>query len=145
MSDAERQMITSRCKDAQRIMQRIQYVDPIARVNRGNAYSNLTKLMTALGARTAYNSYNVPSLVGANNSIQNLRQQLSKQYTVYEIAMRDLISYDCSAHPKEFYEQLTEVRMQRADVASTISQIEQQLDVFSAGMLDLQSQMKARP
>ncbi len=144
ITDAERQMIVRNCREAQRTMQRVTSIDPITRVNRGNGYSNMSKLMTALGSRAAYNSYNVPDLVGATNLTQSLRQRFADDYTDYEIALQRLIDIDCVANPQNFYRTLVDVRVKRAVVAADVSDLEGQLDIFSRAMLDLQEQMKAR-
>ena len=144
LSDDERVMIADKCREAQRQMQRIQYVDPIARVNRGNAYANISKLMSAMGSRAAYNSFSVPAFISSTNAIQSLRQDLTNTYTDYEIALRDLVVFDCVNKPVEFYKRLTDVRAKRARVAATITAITTQLDLFSKGLLELQLQMKAR-
>lgn len=144
ITDDERTMIVSSCRNAQSRMQRLQYVDSIARVNRGNAYANITKLMEALGSRTAYNSYSVPVVVSATNSAHALREEFSDAFTDYEIALRDLITFDCVGKPVDFYKRLTTVRAKRALVAAKIDAITAQLDVFSRGMIDLQTQMRGR-
>lgn len=145
MTDQERGMIVNGCRGAQAQMQRVEYVDPIARVNRGNAYANIAKLMTALGSRSAYNSYNVPAFIAATNTMLPLRQEFSSAYTDYEIALRELVTFDCVNKPVEFYKRLDAVRAKRAHVAAVIASIGDQLDIFSRGLLDLQTQMKARP
>ncbi len=133
----EQAMITRNCKAAQRTMQRIQYVDPVARVNRGIAYNNVTKLMAAMTARTAFNAYSIPQFSIETEAVQNLRSQFAEDYTDYEIALRDLINFDCTENPDEFYEKLVDVRAKRAIITLRIREIDRRLDVYAASVTQL--------
>lgn len=145
LSDAEKQMIARSCRDAQRAMQRLETIDPISRVNRGNGYSNVAKLMTAMSSRAAYNSYSIPQFAAATNAVQSLRQQFSDHYTDYEIALQDVVEMDCSTKPQSFYRALVDVRAKRAVVNDDVSKLDAQLDIFSRAMIELQTLIEANP
>lgn len=72
MTPQEYTVVERNCKSAQQILQRIQYVDPVARVNRGTAYNNVSKLMSSMTSRAAFNAYSLPQL--------SIKQKLSKIY-----------------------------------------------------------------
>lgn len=124
------QLVTHTCRDAQRSLQRLQYVDPVTRVSRGTATAGLVKLMSALNSRAALNTFNIPALVTATNNVQTLRQQFVDEYTQYDVSMRDLIAMDCVNAPTDFYQRLSDVRHKRQQLAAQVRLIEQQLDMF---------------
>ena len=144
MTPQEYTVIERNCKSAQRAIQRVEYVDPISRVNRGVVYNNLSKLMTALTSRAAYNAYSIPLLSDETRAIQDQRTQFAKDYTEYEMSLREVINYDCTKDPRQFYRELVDVRAKRAVVALRVREIDRHLDVFTSGILQLESQVKAK-
>ncbi|MEO5691328.1 MAG: hypothetical protein ABIQ64_04030 [Candidatus Saccharimonadales bacterium] len=144
LTQEEQTMLRNNCKSAQRTMQRIQYVDPVARVNRGIAYNNVTKLMSAMTARAAFNAYSIPQFSIETEAVQNLRAQFAEDYTDYEIALRDLINFDCTENPKEFYERLVDVRAKRAIITLRIREIDRRLDVYAASVTQLGELIEAK-
>jgi hypothetical protein len=144
MTQEETSFIANNCKSAQRTMQRIQYVDPVARVNRGIAYNNISKLMSALTSRAAFNAYSIPQLSVETAAIQEQRSQFAKDYTDYEIALRELINFDCKEDPVEFYTKLVDVRTKRAIVTLRVREMDRRLDVFSENVTQLEQLVKAK-
>ncbi len=136
--------IERNCKSAQSSIQRIQYVDPVARVNRGTAYNNISKLMAALTSRAAFNAYSLSALSEDTEAVQDQRTQFAKDYTEYEIALRELINFDCTNKPDEFYRKLIEVRSKRAIVALRVKEIDRRLDAFSKNVTQLEELVKAK-
>lgn len=144
LTPEEYTMLQNNCKAAQRTMQRIQYVDPVARVNRGIAYNNISKLMTALTARAAFNAYSVPQLSVETAAIQEQRTQFAQDYTDYEISLRELINLNCKAKPEEFYKRLVEVRSKRAIVTLRVREMDRRLDAFAGSVTQLNELIKTR-
>ncbi len=143
MTAEEFTLVERNCSNAQRTLQRIQYVDPLTRVNRGSAYNTMSKLMSALTARAAYNAYSVPQLAESTAAVQDQRVQFAKDYTDYEIALKELINFDCADNPIAFYNRLVDVRAKRSIVALRIREIEQRFDIFATAMKKLETQVKA--
>lgn len=135
-------MIGRNCREAQRNLQRIQYVDPLTRVSRGNATANIVKLMSALNARAANNTYNIPALVTATSNVQRLRQAFADDYTNYEIGLREIVTMDCENNPLGFYRKLEDVRNKRAVLSVRTREIDLQLDLFSQHISDLNNLVK---
>ncbi len=144
LSQEEKQMISRNCKEAQATLQRIQYVDPVARVNRGTGYNNVSKLMAALTARAAFNAYSIPQFSIEAEAVQRLRSQFASDYTDYEIALRDLINYSCADNPEEFYKKLVDVRSKRAIITLRVREIDRRLDVFATSVTQLGELIKAK-
>lgn len=144
LTPEEYTLIENNCKSAQRTMQRIQYVDPVARVNRGTAYNNISKLMSALTSRAAFNAYSLPQLSIETAAIQEQRSQFAKDYTDYEIALRELINFNCTSKPGEFYKKLVDVRSKRAIVTLRVREMDRRLDVFASNVSELEGLVKAR-
>ena len=142
LTEDEVLMIARSCHDAQRSLQRIQYVDPVTRVSRGNATTNIVKLMSALNARAANNTYNIPALVTATNNVQRLRQNFADDYTSYEIGLREVVTMDCANDPIGFYKKLSEVRNKRTTLSVRAREIDQQLEVFGQHISDLNNLVK---
>ena len=137
MTPEDYTLVERNCKEAQRSMQRIKYVDPIYRVNRGVAYSTISKLMTAMTNRAAFNAFQLPQLSQDTTAVQDLRSQFANDYTDYEIALSDAISYNCRSNPQEFYRKVVDVRTKRSIVALRVREIERRLDAFSAATVEL--------
>lgn len=144
MTPEEYTLIERNCKSAQRSMQRIKYVDPVVRVNRGATYSTISNLMAALSNRAAYNAYRVPQLSQETNAVQTQRVQFANDYTDYEIALSELVAFDCQGDPQEFYKRLVDVRTKRSIVALRIREIDQRLDAFSVATGELTSLIKLK-
>lgn len=144
LTSDEMTMISRNCRDAQRNLQRVQYVDPVTRVSRGNATADVIKLMSALNARAAANTYNIPALVTATNNVQRIRQDFTEAYTAYEIALRDVISMSC-AKPDDFYRKLVDVRSKRAILSVYAKAIERELDTFGQHIGDLADLVRSQP
>lgn len=144
MTAQEYTVVERNCKSAQQILQRIQYVDPVARVNRGTAYHNISKLMSSMTSRTAFNTYILPQMSVETEAIQDLRTQFAKDYTDYEIALRDLINYNCTDNPQEFYTRLVDVRAKRSIVTLRVKEIDRRLDVFNANITQLNQLVLAK-
>lgn len=144
MTPQEYTVIERNCRSSQSIIQRIEYVDPVARVNRGTVYNNLSKLMTALTSRAAFNAYSIPGLSTESQAIQDQRSQFAKDYTTYEITLRELINYDCTNGPQGFYRKLIDVRAKRAVVAFRVREIERRLDLFSTAVTQLEDRVRSR-
>lgn len=137
MTPQEYTVVERNCKSAQQILQRIQYVDPVARVNRGTAYNSISKLMSSMTSRAAFNAYSLPQLSVETEAIQDLRIEFAKDYTEYEIALRELINYNCAENPQEFYAKLVDVRSKRSIVTLRVKEIDRRLDVFSTNITKL--------
>lgn len=144
LSFDDQAMIARNCKAAQRTMHRIQYVDPVVRVNRGIAYNNISKLMSALTARAAFNAYNIPQFSVETEAVQGLRSQFADDYTDYEIALRDAIGFNCENNPDEFYQKLVDVRAKRAIITLRIREIDRRLNVYATAVTQLGELIKAK-
>lgn len=144
LTDQEKQQISRNCLDAQRNLQRVQYVDPIIRVNRGSSYASMAKLMSALASRAAFNAYSVPQLSIETNSLQQLRQQFANDYTNYEIDLREIINFGCADEPVKFYSRLVELRDKRAILSVRIKEIDRHLDQFTEAMVLLDQQIAGK-
>ena len=144
MTPQEYTVVERNCKSAQQILQRIQYVDPVSRVNRGTAYNNVSKLMSSMTSRAAFNAYSLPQLSVETEAVQDLRVEFAKDYTEYEIALRELINYNCAENPQEFYSKLVDVRAKRSIVTLRVKEIDRRLDVFSNNITKLNQLVQAK-
>lgn len=144
LTPQEYTQIERNCRAAQRTLQRVQYVDPVARVNRGTAYNNISKLMSALTSRAAFNAYSLPQFSSETEAVEDLRTQFAKDYTEYEIALRDVLNFDCENKPDEFYKKLIDARSKRAIVTLRVREIDRRLDVFAANVTQLEQRIKER-
>lgn len=144
MTPQEYTIVERNCKSAQQILQRIQYVDPVARVNRGTAYNNISKLMSSMTSRAAFNAHSLPQFSVETEAVQDLRTEFANDYTDYEIALRELINYDCKDNPQEFYKRLVDVRAKRAIVTLRVKEIDRRLDVFSSTITELNQLIQAK-
>jgi len=103
--------------------------------------------MSALTNRAAYNAFKLPKLSQETNAIQDLRVQFGRDYTDYEIALSNIISFNCEDDPIGFYQRLVDVRDKRSIVALRIREIERRLDSFAQATVELDNliSLQVRP
>ena len=144
LGDQAENSIRQNCIDAQQSMQTLQRADAVTRINRGNSYATLQKLMTSMSARSAANTYNVPSLTQTTGEFVELKNTFVNRYTEYEIALRNLSSMDCETDPVLFYERLQSVRDQRRELADTISDMQKEINNFDKAVVELRAKIEER-
>src|SRR5687767_11981453 len=62
--------IRSRCSNSQFALQQIEKRDAVSRINRGRAYDQMMRQVSAFNARLAYNKINAPDLVQITAQMQ---------------------------------------------------------------------------
>lgn len=138
------EVISRGCVQAQNNLRQLYEADKVTRINRGYTYTNLSSLMSAMSARAALNMYTVPQLSSSNRTFTQLHDSFNETYRVYAIDIDNVIRMDCRSEPDHFYDLLQSIRAQRALLATTIDDINSELDGFSAGLAVLKKQMDAR-
>lgn len=136
--------IRQNCVDAQQSIQTLQRADAVTRINRGNSYATIQKLMTAMSARAAANAYNIPKLTEATRNFTDEKNNFVTQYTEYEIAVRNLLSMKCDAEPILFYERLQDVREMRADISETIEKLHRYSKDFEEAVIELREDVEEK-
>lgn len=136
--------IKQNCVDAQQSMQTLQRADAVTRINRGNSYATIQKLMTSMSARAAANAYNIPELTEITRDFTEQKDAFVGQYTEYEIALRNLSSMDCETDPVLFYDRLQSVREQRQDLGQKVNDMQQQIKLFDQAVVKLKSEVEGR-
>lgn len=130
IEDSRIDLIRSVCVSAQGTMQRVLVSDRVTRVNRGRAYEDTLKLLSAFNSRAALNAYNVSDLVANTSSLEKRFGSFKDLYLAYEQNLKVVIDMDCKQQPAEFYNNLQRARASRNDVQAAIAAIDQKLDEY---------------
>ncbi|HYG83306.1 MAG TPA: hypothetical protein VD907_00310 [Verrucomicrobiae bacterium] len=123
----ERQITAIRqsCLEAQVNMQRLQYSDTAARINRGSMYEAIMeKLIAPFNSRAALNRLqDSPALVAATTNIERTFADFKRHYTAYEDALSSTLQVKCQDQPVTFYDRLTATRELRRQLSKDIQQL----------------------
>ncbi|HEX6258673.1 MAG TPA: hypothetical protein VFZ48_04290 [Candidatus Saccharimonadales bacterium] len=115
--------IRQNCLAAQVTMQRLQYTDAAARINRGSAYEALmSKLIVPFNSRSALNRLQTTQqLLSTTDNLERVFTDFKKRYTAYEEALSATLSIKCQDQPVTFYDNLSKTRDLRKQLATDIT------------------------
>lgn len=122
--------IRTNCVNAQVNIQRIQGADKPTRINRGYLYDTLLKLMVNLNSRIAQNKIDSPELLTITSEYEKQLKSFTSDYTSYDEGLSQLTSYDCQAHPAQFYTGLVEARQLRDSLNKAVISLDSLLDRY---------------
>ena len=134
-------MLQRSCKEAQSQLQRIRPTDTVTRTNRGNEYRTIIKLMNAFDSRVAQNKFDASKLSAIASSLDTKVGQLSDNFTKYDNTLSNVITMNCQNQPALFYVGLTQLRGQRAQIASDIRVMDQLTVDYGAGVKEIRAKV----
>ena len=119
------EVIRQNCLDAQVSMQRLQYSDAAARINRGSSYEAIvSKLVAPFNSRAALNRLQAtPQLLDITNRLERTFTDFKKHYTAYEESLSAALALKCQDQPVTFYDRLGDTRAMRQQLATDITQL----------------------
>lgn len=144
LDDARIEIIRQSCRSAQTTMQQVLRSDTAARVNRGRAYEETIKLLAAFNSRAAFNTYNVPGLIESTAAYEAEFVAFKATYINYDTSLKNTLRINCIDQPVTFYDSLTRTKELRAGLTAHIVKMDQLLDTYNAGLLEINVQITDR-
>lgn len=117
LSDEQRQVISGECGTIRQVLQNLQKTDAKTRVKLGFEYETiLSKYMIPFSSRLAKNSISNSEFVDIQSEFKDVKQAFSEDFIVYQKNLENLVAYNCSENPDEFYDKLQTLRSDRERV-----------------------------
>lgn len=132
------------CSDALRGLLSVQKAEAVTRVNRGQEYEALLKLVAAFNSRIVLNKRDAPVLTGVTARMQTKFSNFQQDYLDYARKVDDTLEINCKQAPVTFYDNLTTTRDARAKVAADVRDMDTLLDEYQKGLDELKIQL-AKP
>lgn len=133
--------IKAGCGDALQGIQRVNRSEALARVNRGQEYESLLKLIAAFNSRVVLNKLDAPVLTGTTAKLQTKFTAFHDDYLTYANKIDNTLKINCRVAPVTFYDNLSAARDARAKVAQDVQEINTLLDEYQKGLDTLKVQL----
>lgn len=141
LSDEQIAIIKANCSDALQGLLRVQRSDAVSRVNRGQEYESVLRLLAAFNSRIVLNKLDAPQLTAATADMQRTFSNFQRNYLDYADAIDATLQINCKLAPVTFYDNLVATREARARVAGDVKTIDQQLDKYQEGLNGLRTEL----
>lgn len=131
LSEEHQTRIRANCLSTKETLRRIHISDASLRVNRGQAFENIsTRLIAPFNSRMALNRLDGTTLSSITAAYEQDSSRFGGQqqtYQRYEQQLSQTLEIDCTTRPTEFYYAVAESRRLRSEVHDTVKQAIQQL------------------
>jgi LPS O-antigen subunit length determinant protein (WzzB/FepE family) len=115
--------IRSRCSNSQFALQQIEKRDAVSRINRGRAYDQMLRQVSALNSRFAYNKVSSPDLIQITTDLQQGVDAFRASYDRYDTDIADALKVNCKDKPADYYNVILKARTDRTAVGGQVSGI----------------------
>jgi len=116
-------IIQQRCTNSQFILQQIEKRDAVSRINRGRAYDQMLRQISALNSRFAYNKISSPDLIQLTAQLQAAVDKFRANYDRYDSDLTDAMRIDCKAKPADYYNIINQARSDRTSVGDEVKAV----------------------
>ena len=123
LSDDKLEAIRTRCSNSQFALQQIEKRDAVSRINRGRAYDQMLRQISAFNSRFAYNKINMPDLVQITSDLQNAVNDFRSSYDTYDNDITSALKIDCKQEPSQYYGYIVQARNDRAAIGEKVKAI----------------------
>lgn len=143
ISDQQADQVRQNCKQAQSVLQRLQTTDVATRVNRGRIYEGLlNRLIAPFNSRVNFNRYDASTLVSDAAALNQKFTAFKNDYVTYSDSFSHLLSINCEADPRGFYDLLVTTRDDRTRVAADITDMSTLTDRYTEAFGQLRSSIE---
>jgi LPS O-antigen subunit length determinant protein (WzzB/FepE family) len=115
--------IRSRCSNSQFALQQIEKRDAVSRINRGRAYDQMLRQVSAMNSRFAYNKVSSPDLIQITTSLQQGVDTFRAGYDRYDTDISDALKVNCKDKPADYYSVIVKARADRTAVGDQVNGI----------------------
>jgi hypothetical protein len=137
------QQVRQNCTGTQLILRQLQKRDAVSRINRGRAYDQLLRQLSALESRLTYNNISLPQLVQTHVDLQGHVELFRTAYIAYDERLGEAIKIDCKQQPNEFYQSIIEARSARDQVGTQVTRLEQSALLYRQELIGYQFSLPA--
>jgi hypothetical protein len=116
-------LIKSRCTNSQFALQQIEKRDAVSRINRGRAYDQMLRQVSAFNSRFAYNKISSPDLIDITAQLQDAVDAFRSSYDRYDTDITDALKIDCKQKPADYYNVILKARDDRSAVGNQVTKI----------------------
>jgi hypothetical protein len=127
--------IRARCSNSQFALQQIEKRDAVSRINRGRAYDQALRQVSALNSRFAYNKVNAPDLIDLTTQIQSAVDTFRANYNRYDTDISDALKVDCKQEPADYYAVIVKAREDRNTVGDQVTTIVNLMDQYGDAVI----------
>ncbi len=117
------ELIKDRCTNSQLAVQQIEKRDAVSRINRGRAYDQMIRQVSAFNSRFAYNKISSPDLIQLTSQIQSGVDTFRARYDKYDNDLTDAMKIDCKQKPADYYAMIIKAREDRSAVGDEVNSI----------------------
>lgn len=130
------------CADALQGILQVQRTEAATRVNRGQEYETLLKLVAAFNSRIVLNKLDAPALTSTASKMQTRFTQFQQHYLDYADKVDATLKINCKEAPVTFYDNLTAAREARGRVANDVVEMDKLLGEYQQGLDALKADLK---
>jgi hypothetical protein len=132
---AKLDIIQQRCTSSQFSLQQIEKREAVSRINRGRAYDQMMRQISAMNSRFAYNKISSPDLIQLSSDLQTAVDKFRANYDHYDSDLTDAMRLDCKAKPADYYNLITQARDDRGSVGSQVDAINDLMQKYRDALL----------
>ena len=120
ISEQKLSNIETNCASIKESLKRTQNADKNTRISLGRTYQTLlSDFITPLNVRLVKNNRFDAKLADTQTVFSADREEFNQTYITYSQEFENLLSIDCKAEPKKFYEQLQKTRKARNEASTS--------------------------
>ena len=127
--------IKSRCSNSQFALEQIERRDAVSRINRGRAYDQLLRQISAFNSRFAYNKISSPDLLQITSDIETAVDSFRSDYDTYDNDITSALHTDCKNDPRKYYEHIVQARVDRAAIGTQVQVISDLTEKYRAALV----------
>lgn len=135
-------LIQQRCTSSQLALQQIEKRDAVSRINRGRAYDQLFRQVSAFNSRLAYNKISAPDLIDLTNHLQNAVNKFRDDFDQYDTDLSRAQQIDCRTKPADYYSQIIKARSDRIVVNDQIKVVSSIMAQYREAVIKLEGVIK---
>lgn len=143
LNNAQIDTIKQNCTSAQLTLEQLQKRDAVSRINRGRAYDQMLRQISAFNSRLAYNKINLSQFVQLASDLQTHVDHFRTNYSTYDETLSNATKINCKDKPTDFYDLVVKTRNQRASIGSEISELEQLGNSYRDALIQYQATLPA--
>lgn len=134
LSDEMLDTIRGRCSNSQFALQQIEKRDAVSRINRGRAYDQMLRQLSAFNSRFAYNKISSPDLIQHTTDLQDAINAFRNSYDRYDTDIANALKIDCKERPSEYYALIIKAREDRNTVGEQVNKINQLISQYRSAI-----------
>jgi hypothetical protein len=142
LSDEMLDTIRGRCSNSQFALQQIEKRDAVSRINRGRAYDQMLRQLSAFNSRFAYNKISSPDLIQYTTDLQDAINAFRNSYDRYDTDIANALKVNCKEKPSEYYAVILKAREDRNTVGAQVNKIQELMGKYREAILRYEEGLK---